>query len=136
MSSRWEFTKVPKTENADSAKNRSQVLELIADRLKNPMLSRYGVTDCLCIMVRRCFLVERLKPEFRGKLPAGDFSVVRTYGREVFWFKGRDALQHSGELIYVGDAGKGKGWAERLVEHIYEGIRAWESHRNVNEWIR
>jgi hypothetical protein len=141
MSDRWKFTKVPKTENADRLENREKVIHLLNARLvereggptKYPDTypSKYKATDCLCVIVRRPGLWDA------RRIPYATPTVVRTYGREVFWFKGGDPHQRlGGELVYVGGPGKGTGWAERMVDLLVEGIEAWEAHREANEWPR
>lgn len=141
MSDRWQFTKVPKTENADRAESREKVIALLNARLvedeggptpyPGTYPSKYKVTDCLCIMVRRVGLWDT------RRIPYATPTVIRTYGREVFWFKGTDKHQRlGGELVCVGDPGKGAGWAERMADLLVEGIKAWEAHREAHEWPR
>jgi len=105
----------------DSPPNRTKVVKLLNDRW-GPS-GEFQATDEMCVMVT-------------WYSDEGQWNrAARTYGRTVAWFKGDDKDQTTGELVMVGDAGKGKGWSTRMTDLFQQAVEAWSSWRQYNGWL-
>ncbi len=135
----WKFHDVM-PHGVDRFDNRNQAVSLLNDRFRQlgradalelgrPSLEATGE---LCVMVTR-----HLPRPPKGQRPWGkhwDLRVARTYKRTVVWFRAYDEDQGNGEVVAVGDAGKGRGWAERMVVLFDEAVKAWTAWRDQNGW--
>jgi hypothetical protein len=136
--SRWRYPKDEALEDkADRMENRVMVAGLLNGTGPTPYTLPEGFegSDELAVFVTRRF---KYTDEERRKLSWGTptwVRVARSYGRKVVWFKGdEDDVLTSGELVCVGDAGKGRGWPDRMARLFQEAVQAWTAHRTKNGW--
>jgi hypothetical protein len=136
--SRWRY---PEDEDlkdkSDRLENRVMISQMLMGHAPTPykLHEDFDATDELCVFVNRRFVYT---DEEKRKLPWGTPTserVARTYGRKVVWFKqDKNDVLTSGELVYVGDAGTGRGWPDRMALLFQKAVAEWILHRSTNGW--
>lgn len=104
-------------DRADTLPNRT----LVCRALSSGLPAAYEATDELCVMLTYVHLKSHPR-------------VARSYGRKVVWFRADDQKQWSGDLVYVGDAGHGRGWRDRMVALFRMAMHSWAEHQIKNGW--
>jgi len=60
--------------------------------------------------------------------------IARTYGRQVKWFAHDNEGGPGGRIIFVGDAGKGPGWCDRMVQLFRQALNEWTIYQKGRGW--
>ncbi len=128
MKNRWRGCEDIRKTRVDRVSNRVRVVWYLSKALP----ASYRASEQMCVMTN-CDLP---KPPPRERIPGRWYSpaVARSYGRKVVWFKPDDEWSRSGELVLVGDAGKGKGWHLRMGLLFEAAVLKWEKHRRKQGW--
>jgi len=137
--SRWrEPEGVELVDRADRVANREKMVRLLNEDPSLSLPEGFDASDELCVFVNRHYTYtnEERKKLQSWERPTWD-RVARTYGRKVVWFKPDDVRNSpfvTGELVYVGDAGTGWGWTERMAVLFFKAIKAWKKYREDQGW--
>ena len=128
MRNRWRGCENIRKTRVDRLSNRLRVVK----HLEQALPAGYRASEQMCVMMN----YDLPKPPPRERIPGRWYepAVARSYGRKVIWFKPDDEWGHSGELILVGDAGKGKGWHLRMGLLFEAAVSLWENHRREQWW--
>lgn len=113
------------SERWDSVANRQAMVEILSKDTHESLKA----TDEGCVIVTKYFDEPLPGWEKRDWL-----RVARSYNRQVVWFRGDDSLQQNGDIIIVGDAGKGRGWKQRMETLFAQAIVLWTGHRINQGW--